>query len=390
MLIVVADDDASQRMFTSAVLKRLGHTPLEAEDGDVALQLIRDSKAPILVCDLKMPGLDGHQLTEQVRALDLGYYVHIVMVTGRDQGADRRLALEAGVDDFMQKPLDAAVLTVRIKAAARLVEHEETLSERNRILNEAKERIEADLHAAADAQRRLLPDPRIEIHGCRFTSSFVPSTYVSGDMYGCFELNHETVGIYAVDVAGHGVHAALLSVAIGYLISADFFSNHAFTPDGQHDPAALVRELNDRFYSDESSDYFTMFCAVLNQRTGMLTYCQAGSPSPFMIASDQSVVAFGDGGYPVALLPNVEFENATVPFEAGGSLVVYSDGATEAENAQGVPFGEDRLMQFVAATVKQDGALVPKAVTETLTRWRGGGPLEDDLTVFILERSSRK
>ncbi|WP_243721876.1 PP2C family protein-serine/threonine phosphatase [Meridianimarinicoccus aquatilis] len=390
MLIVVADDDASQRIFTSTVLKRLGHTPLEAEDGDVALKLIQDSKAPILVCDLKMPGLDGHQLTQQVRALDLGYYVHIVMVTGRDQGADRRLALEAGVDDFMQKPLDAAVLTVRIKAAARLVQHEEALSERNRILNEAKERIEADLHAAADAQRRLLPDPRIEIQGCRFTSSFVPSTYVSGDMYGCFDLNHEAVGIYAVDVAGHGVHAALLSVAIGHLVSADFFANYALTPSGEHDPAALVRELNARFYSDEGSDYFTMFCGVLDQRTGTLTYCQAGAPSPFMIASDQGVTAIGDGGFPVALLPDLEYENGTVQFEPGATLVVYSDGATEAENADGTPFGEDRLMQLIAGVAKDDVAQVPKVVTEALTKWRSGDPLEDDLTVFTLERSSSK
>lgn len=84
LLVVIADDDATQRTLAAAVVRRLGCRPLVAGDGLSALQLIRESGASILVCDLDMPGLDGHQLTSEVRRMDLGRYIHIIMLTGHD------------------------------------------------------------------------------------------------------------------------------------------------------------------------------------------------------------------------------------------------------------------------------------------------------------------
>ncbi|MGO4855633.1 PP2C family protein-serine/threonine phosphatase [Phaeovulum sp. W22_SRMD_FR3] len=387
MQIVVADDDAIQRSFTSAVLARLGHSAIEAADGDTALRLVIETNAPILICDLNMPGLDGHQLTRRVRAQSFDHYVHIIMVTGRDQSAERAAALDAGIDDFMSKPLDAAMLTVRIRAAARLIQHEEALAERNRILEVAKERIERDLHDAAAAQRRLLPDLRGRIQGCSFASAFVPSTYVSGDMFSCFELGPDMLGFYAVDVAGHGVHAALLSVAIGHLVTAEYFMTHAFDPEGRADPAAMVRGLNTRFFSDEATDYFTMFCGVIARSSDQLVYCQAGYPSPYVIAPTGSLRVVGDGGFPVGLLLEAEFETRLSSFAPGETMVLCSDGASEAESPQHQPFGEERLGQLVADAAPAGLAAIPQAVVSALARWREGIALEDDLTVLALERS---
>jgi phosphoserine phosphatase RsbU/P len=387
MLVVVADDDAIQRSFTAAVLARLGHKAVEAADGDAALRLVMETAAPILICDLNMPGLDGHELTRQVRGLRSAHYVHIIMVTGRDQTAERNAALEAGVDDFMSKPLDAAMLTVRIRAAARLVEHEEALAERNRVLQEAQARIERDLQDAAAAQRRLLPDLRGQIQGCRFASAFAPSTYVSGDMFSCFELGPDTLGFYAVDVAGHGVHAALLSVAIGHLVTADYFSKNALGPEGKHDPAAFVRGLNTRFFSEEATDYFTMFCGLIARHDDRLDYCQAGYPSPFLIEAGGALRVVGDGGFPVGLLLEVDFETRSTSFAPGDKLVLCSDGASEAEDPRHQPFGEARLGRLIAEAAPAGLAAIPPAVVTALDRWREGIALEDDLTVLALERS---
>jgi sigma-B regulation protein RsbU (phosphoserine phosphatase) len=152
----------------------------------------------------------------------------------------------------------------------------------------------------------------------------------------------------------------------------------------------LVRELNQRFFREDGTDYFTMFCGLLDLRTGTMTYCQAGAPSPFLIARDGTTMTVGDGGYPVGLLLSLDFENGTVPFDAGGALVLYSDGATEAETAGGVPYGEDRLKEFVTLTAARGVAEIPQAVVESLSVWREGAQLEDDLTVFTLERNTPK
>jgi len=277
--IIVAEDHEIQRTYMCLLINKLGYEAIPAENGIEGLRLVRDSDAQILISDLNMPNLNGIELTEKVRQLKLDHYVHIIMVTGGDDEHSRRKALEAGVDDFMPKGPNPAMLTARIRAATRLIYHEKALADQNRILKDANDRIENDLRAAAIAQRRLLPDIQGDILGFRVASAFVPSAIVSGDMFGCFPLNDHKLGFYTVDVSGHGVQASLLSVAIGHLITPEYFRNKAILPNGNSDPAALVTALNARFCSDESDEYFTMFCGIVDQATGQFDYCQAGHPS---------------------------------------------------------------------------------------------------------------
>lgn len=388
LLVVIADDDATQRTLAAAVVRRLGCRPLVADDGLAALQLIRESGASILVCDLEMPGLDGHQLTREVRRLDLGRYIHIIMLTGHDQVEERRRALEAGVDDFMTKPLDTALMTVRLRAAARLIRHEQVLSERNRALEDAKSRIESDLHAAATAQRRLLPGGDGTLCGFRFASAFQPSAYVSGDMFGWFALNDCQLGFYAVDVAGHGVQAALMSVAIGHMVTPEYFSGLVLSGD-RPDPALLVQDLNRHFFREDSSDYFAMVCGVVDARRGSLRFCQAGYPHPVLAGTGSPPALVGEGGLPVGLLDGAGFENQEAAIGPGDRLVICSDGVTEAESARGVHFGAERLCALIRERGTCEAAELPGAIVASLDDWRGGLPLEDDLTVLVLERSDR-
>jgi len=388
LLVVIADDDATQRTLAAAVVRRLGCKPLVASDGLMALQLLRDSGASILVCDLEMPGLDGHQLTRRVRQLDLGRYIHIIMLTGHDQVEERRRALEAGVDDFMTKPLDTALMTVRIRAAARLIRHEHILSERNRALQEAKSRIESDLHAAATAQRRLLPGGDGDLCGFRFASAFQPSAYVSGDMFGWFALDDCRLGFYAVDVAGHGVQAALMSVAIGHMVTPEYFAGLVLGGD-RPDPALLVQDLNRHFFREDSSDYFAMICGIVDGHRGTVRFCQAGYPHPVLAVGGQPALA-GEGGLPVGLLGDAAFENQEVAVGPGDRLVICSDGVTEAESSTGLPFGAERLCALIRDRGGPDATALPGVIVSALDDWRGGLPLDDDLTVLVLERSARR
>lgn len=389
LLVVIADDDATQRTLAAAVVRRQGCRPLVADNGLSALQLIRESGASILVCDLEMPGMDGHELTREVRRMDLGRYIHIIMLTGHDQVQERHRALEAGVDDFMTKPLDTALMTVRLRAAARLIRHEQALSERNRALEEAKFRIESDLNAAATAQRRLLPGGDGDICGFRFASAFQPSAYVSGDMFGWFALNDCQLGFYAVDVAGHGVHAALMSVAIGHMVTPEYFTELVLASGDRPDPALLVQDLNRHFFREDSSDYFAMLCGIVDARCGTVRFCQAGYPHPVLVGGEDRPALVGDGGLPVGLLSGATFENQEIALRPGNRLVICSDGVTEAESSAGVHFGSERLCALIRDRGSREARELPREIVASLDHWRGGLPLEDDLTVLVLERSDR-
>jgi sigma-B regulation protein RsbU (phosphoserine phosphatase) len=151
-------------------------------------------------------------------------------------------------------------------------------------------------------------------------------------MFGCFELNDQKLGLYAVDISGHGVHASLLSVAIGYLATPDYFRTHAVDAQGQPDLAKMVASLNECFSASENDDYFTMLCCVIDKVTGGLDFCQAGYPSAFYVDRSGSRIPLGDGGFTVGMLSTATYENNVHQFKTGAALVICSDAAAEAKN----------------------------------------------------------
>ncbi|WP_417250697.1 PP2C family protein-serine/threonine phosphatase [Celeribacter sp.] len=384
--VIVAEDNLVQRTYLSRMIEHLGHTALVAEDGAQALELVQSSGAQILITDFDMPNLNGVELTRAVRAMDLDHYVHIIMLTGEGQTKTSAEALDAGADDFLTKGNDPTRLKARIRVASRLVSHTRVQQEQHRILKEVNSRIQADLKAAADAQRQLLPEIHRDIGGIHVASAFVPSAMVSGDMFGCFALPQNKLGLYAVDVSGHGIHASLLSVAIGHLITPEFFCNAACGPDGKPDPAGLVSNLNQRFSAADNDDYFTMFCAIIDIDTGHMDYCQAGYPSPTYVDANGQATLVGEGGFPVGMFAHFSYDNETFSFDEGGSLVLFSDAAVEAENEQETPYSVARLQSLISQNHSASAGDLPDIILENLKEWRGGRALEDDLTVVVLKR----
>jgi phosphoserine phosphatase RsbU/P len=385
--IIVAEDNPIQREYLCLMIKKLGYNPIPAEDGAEALRLLHSSHAQIIISDFEMPNLNGIELTREVRKLALDHYVHIIMITGLNDDDFWREAMEAGADDFLNKASSPAMLKARIRAATRLIQHAMALAEQTRALKETHEQINQDLLAAANAQRQLLPDLSNDFLGFRMASAFVPSSFVSGDMFGCFPVDNKTLGIYTIDVSGHGVHASLLSVAIGHLITPEFFRTKAFAKDGAPDPAALVTDLNQRFSGADNDDYFTMFVGVIDTESGVLTYCQAGAPSPFYIDQSGQSQSIGNGGFPVGMLPGVSFENASHTVDIGGTLVLCSDAALEAENNANEAFGPARLQDIVATTPQTGLTKLPDRIIMALSAWSNAKVLEDDLTIVALERT---
>ncbi|MGO4906910.1 PP2C family protein-serine/threonine phosphatase [Pseudorhodobacter sp. W20_MBD10_FR17] len=385
--IIVAEDNPIQREYLAVLIRKLGYNPIPAEDGAEALRLLHSTNAQIIISDFEMPNLNGIELTREVRKLTLDHYVHIIMITGMNDDDFWREAMEAGADDFLSKSSSPAMLKARIRAATRLIHHAMELAAQTRALKDSHARINEDLLAAANAQRQLLPDQRNDFLGFKIASAFVPSSFVSGDMFGCFPVDERTLGIYTVDVSGHGVHASLLSVAIGHLITPEFFRTKAFTPDGHPDPAALVADLNQRFSGADNDDYFTMFTGVIDTQTGHLTYCQAGAPSPIYVDQAGKILCIGEGGFPVGMLPDLAFENAFLTIGTGGTLVLCSDAALEAENKQREAFGQDRLKGIVATKPQTGLTKLPDDIIMALSAWSGEKALEDDLTILALERT---
>ncbi|WP_163849364.1 PP2C family protein-serine/threonine phosphatase [Pseudooceanicola aestuarii] len=383
--VVVAGEHPGRRHSLGRLIEGLGYRTLSAADGVEALKLLRHSGAQIVISDCKLPQVDGIGLTRAVRELDLDHYVHIILMTGRDQDDTRSAALAAGADAFLPRERDSAALKARLRAASRFIRHAGDMAGHQRTLRQANERITADLKSAANAQRRLLPARSQRMLDTQVASAFVPSAVVSGDMFGCFALDDRMLAFYAVDVAGQGIRAALLSVAIGHMVTPHYFATAVLKNSDAPDPAALVRRLNTRFRIPDNGESFGMFCGVLDNHSGRLSYCQAAYPSPYYLTPEGAVEPVGYGGYPVGMFPDADFETRVITLRPGGSLVVCSDAAPEAENARKIPFGSTRLQRLIREGRGGVSADLPDRIVGALSQWRGSPALEDDLSILALK-----
>ncbi|WP_244157362.1 PP2C family protein-serine/threonine phosphatase [Serratia oryzae] len=405
--VLIVDDSKSYRHLMATMLTKWGFSVFEAEDGKCALRLLEQQSVHIVISDWEMPVMDGVELCQAIRRNDFGHYIYVILVTARQSLDDLLTGMEAGADDFLSKPVNQNQLRARLHAAERVLLLESTLAARNEKISSAYRQIESDLQAAAKLQHSVLPAHNLSLAGFEADWMFLPSAYVSGDVLNYFSLDERHIAFFSVDVAGHGVSAAMLSLAVarefmtGRISSQLLVSQNA---DGESAPVAphqVVAELNQRFCldNDEVFSYYTLIYGVIDSTNGQGTLCQAGHPTPFIIRAGGELQAVGQGGMPVGLFPEAEYQDSHFTLESGDRLYLYSDGIIECEDGQQQLYGEERLQQLLCQYRELPKHQVFERVENALNTWRssevenrqpqGAKPLRpfaDDISLMAIER----
>jgi sigma-B regulation protein RsbU (phosphoserine phosphatase) len=208
----------------------------------------------------------------------------IIMATAKDESSDIVAALKLGANDYVTKPLDFPVVHARV---ANALAHKRAAE----ALEAANERMQRDLEAAARVQRALLPDEAPAVEGVELTWCYRPCDELGGDALNIFNLDDRHVALYVLDVSGHGVPSALLSVSVGHQLSQMYAQRGDGNETGNEliDPAQLARRLNTLFPMDAKARlYFTVVYGVLNTQTREFCFVSAGSPGPAVIHADGS------------------------------------------------------------------------------------------------------
>ncbi|MDE1148233.1 MAG: SpoIIE family protein phosphatase [Azospirillaceae bacterium] len=397
--VLIVDDDPVMRDLVSVITMAQGFDVMQASDGAEGLSIIRSMpQVDMVISDWEMPFMDGVEFCRQIRAMHLPKYIHVLLLTARQRQADFLAAMEAGADDFLSKPFNPAMFSSRLGVTKRLLalqnrlmQNNDLLTRTNERLTEAYNKLQEDVDAAARAQRRLLPEPLKTVGRAQFASCLVPSANISGDMYNFFELPDGSIGFYMVDVAGHGARAALMSVTLNRILTADAFiySDARQQIMQPHAPRSLVSELNRRFVPDaEIVDYFTMICGVLDQNGGRVRFCQAGHPHPVVVPRNEAPFPVGSGGFPVGLVDGMDYDDTVVPLSPGTRVVLHSDGVTECASPDGEQYGETRLHKLLDEMRDLPIDRISDVVREDLYAWRGGGGFDDDVSVLAFEINS--
>jgi sigma-B regulation protein RsbU (phosphoserine phosphatase) len=399
MRILVVDDDPGTRKLTATVLKKWGHEVTIAVDGMEALEILSDEKISFVLSDWMMPRMNGLDLCARIRAANFSRYVYIILLTAKTEAAEIVTGMQAGADDFITKPFHPGELRARIRAGERVLNLERDLDERNRKLNEAYSVIRKDLEAAAKMQKSLLPNAAASlISGVKFDWLFVPCAFLAGDLFNFFPLDEAHVGFYLLDVAGHGIPSAMLSVSLGKILSplpiqSSILKHHV--PDPPHyaitPPAAVMQELNGRFQlEDDAMQYFTIIYGIIDSQNHKIRLSQAGHPSPIVLKSCARSALIGTSGFPVGMLPGMEYEEQEIDFSPGDRLFLYSDGVTECANKNSEQFSAERLIRLVEEWREAPLNEVMTRLEHNLRRWRGVDSFEDDVTILAMEQQHQE
>ncbi|SFJ79738.1 PP2C family protein-serine/threonine phosphatase [Jannaschia pohangensis] len=393
---LVVDDSAAQRQLISAVLLRMGFDVVALPDPGQALHYCmteEGAQVQIILSDWQMPVMDGPDFCKAFRSMVRDDYVYFILMTSETDRCAKARALEAGADDFVTRPIDIAELRARLLTGRRILDMQEDLQHRNHEVKTTLDdlmRINAemsrDLDEARKLQRAFIPDSTWRIGRSELSLQLVTSGQIGGDLVGYFPISDTEIGLYSIDVSGHGVASALLTGRLAGLFSfSSRRSNIAFLDNGRdvHSPEEVMSRLNEFMLREMDSDiYFTAVLAYVDLRSGHLTFSQAGHPHPLVRRADGSVERIGRGGPPVGLLPEAEFDCITIRLNPGDAFLAYSDGMTECTDTWGDMLEEEGLMDLLAG-IPEDTEAAVASLEQAVNAHSGINDFEDDISMLL-------
>ena len=455
-IVVIAEDSRVQGKVLQQRLIAAGYDAHVGINGELALELVQKLKPDIVVSDIEMPKMNGYELCSAIKQSEELKRCPVILLSTLNDAEDIIKGLAAGADNYITKPYDIKFLIARIEdlrsnpvqdvdlessstipvtlggqvyevrsgrqqtlnllvsvfenaveknkelhrsnehlilAKEKLSAWNTQLESLNSQLNEFNSRMKRDLQAAARMQQSLLPNEAIEVPEVAVAWDYTPCEELAGDFLNYAKLDENTLGLYVVDVCGHGAASALLAVAIGRVLSTvvsatsllvrldPFTGKRVVTP-----PTTVVGELNKRFPMESQGGlHFTILYGVLDLRTKLFRYACAGHPQPVHLPKGQKAVFASGEGLAVGWVDDVEFDEFTLQLATGDRLLLYSDGVPEAMDASLEQLTNQRMLDELDASREKTLGDQVIHVREIVNEWcKPKGPL-DDVSILLVE-----
>ena len=397
--VLVVDDSRMQRRLLAASLRKWGYEVLEASSGAEGLAQCAQHDVSLILSDWMMPGMSGPEFCRAFRSLARDGYGYFILLTSKGSSGEITEGLNSGADDFLTKPVNSGELRARLRAGERVLQMQAALIDKNEIVNTALKRIETlydalnhDLSEARHLQQSLVRETDIRLPQGRIALNLTPSGHVGGDLVGMFRVNDRQIGLFSLDVSGHGVTSALMTARLaGYLSGLTPSQNMALNrlDSGDfiaRDPADTVSDLNELLLRElETEHYFTIALSIVELTTGLMRTVQAGHPHPILQRSGHPPVPLGDGGMPVGLIPEAPFMSFETQLLPGDRLVLHSDGITEAEGPNGNMLEEEGFNEILSTARTFDGQKTLDHLLAELRAYTGATEFGDDVSALVFD-----
>ncbi len=363
-----------------------------ATSGAKALALAKREPLPdLILLDVMMPEMDGYQVCRELKSDPRTEGIPVVFVTALNETGDEEMGLELGAVDFITKPFHPGLVRARVRNQLELKRHrdhlEEEVQRRTADLlnaNAARQKLENELDVARRLQQSMLHSGRWLPSGAEsggLAARLLPARAVGGDLYDHLDRGDDRLLFAIGDVSDKGVAAALFMVRVLTL-----FRSIALTCTG---PGELLAQMNFALCEDNDALMFvTICCFEIDLKSGEWTLASGGHESPLVIEEGTVTELTGKTGPALGLLPEAEFPEMRGTLLPEQTLLLYTDGATEAENVALEPFGEERLHEAALEAHQLSLSDVVPYLLKRIADHAGGGEQSDDLT-FLAFRLPR-
>ena len=346
-----------------------------AHNGVEALEALREHQdIDMVVSDINMPQMDGLTLLEQIPKVDPD--IRSIIISAYGDMKNIRTAMNRGAFDFVTKPLDFEDLQVTIDRTLRhLEEWRDALQSRDKLVA-----LQNELDVASSTQQSILPKVFPQTADYQVFAHMEPARNVGGDFYDVIRLDRGHLGLAIADVSDKGVPAALFMMSSRTLLKGAAI--------GTGDPGEALQEVNDLLYEEnETMMFVTVLYSVYNPETGRLTYSNGGHDAPMLIRPDGSSELLPlTGGVALGVAPDFKFPSQTVQLEPGDTIMLYTDGVTEAMDENGEQFGVERMHEVFAGNPPENSQQAAEAMFQAVRDFVGDTPQSDDITCLVLRR----
>ena len=380
--LLVVDDNEDNRYTLTRRLTREGYSNLTtATNGREALDLLQAKSFDLVLLDIMMPDMNGYEVLERMKADAELRNIPVIMISALSEIDSVIRCIELGAEDYLSKPFNPTLLRARVGASL----------EKKRLRDAVRAslaRLEREMDAARKLQLGMLPlvfpactpEQPLEIHAL-----MEPAREVGGDLYDFFHASEHLFCFLVGDVSGKGAAAAMFMARTRSLVRMAVQLWRKTSGD-QITPVRIIEAVNQELCQNNRDRMFvTLFLGVLDTKTGLLTYVNAGHLAPCVLHASGSIESVNEKpAMPLAVRAGTAYQERTVSLLPGDTVFVFSDGVTEAMNAADEFYGNERLQADLRAASALAPEEIVRAIKAKVHGFTGEAPQSDDVTMLAL------
>lgn len=380
--ILIIDDSVENRQLLLRTLARTGYEIVEAGDGQEGLTRAVELLPDLILLDIVMPELDGYQVCEALKQDRCTIDIPVIFLSANTETKDKIKGLEIGGVDYITKPFDRGEVLARVQTQLKIRHLMKELLDKQK-------RLEEDLRAAATIQETLLPTdlpawPELDI-----AWKFLPCDLIGGDIFNVVPLDETHLGFYMLDVSGHGVPSAMVTVSVAQIMTphSGYLKKKLPSPPFYQivSPREVLEALDEEYPFERFNKFFTIVYLLLDIAQRKFVYSSAAHPPPLLLHRDRGLEMLDKGGTIIGLNGVVPFEQEERQLHPGDKVIFYTDGVVEYLNQEEEPFGTERLYATAQSLQKLPISEILDGIYDSLMNFGRHAKIQDDISLLGIE-----